>query len=216
MTISSAQASALPYPQLRASGALIHQIPHLGVVVHCGGRVREVGTFLFGADRIHPSDFRDLVAAALEVGSLSPMYEGLDLPHGHPMEVNLISQSPLCVARPGGVIRVTTSVEQVYLFATDLWWPDTISVLLDESATARAVSSRSGEIDGYLDIVQRVVVDSLLDDLMSISLVSVRLPDGDGRGSSSLSVAEMALTHDVVESVAGGLAERLFSLAILG
>jgi hypothetical protein len=216
MTISSAHASSLPYPQLRAAAALIHQIPHLGVVLKCGQRVREVGTFVYGPDHIHPCDFRDLVAVALEEGALGPLYDGLDLPSGKSIEVHLISHSPLCVARPGGVLRVTTGVEQVYLFATDLWWPDTISVLLDESATARAVSDRSGEIDRYLDIVQQVVVDSLLDDLMSISLISVRPPDLSERIFAAEDIADLNVVQEVTESVAQGLAERLSSLAILG
>jgi hypothetical protein len=216
MTISSARASSLPYPQLRAAASLTHQIPHLGVIVKCGQRVREVGTFVYGPDHIHPCDFRDLVAAALEDGTLGPMYDGLDLPNGKAMEVHLISQSPLCVARPGGLLRVTTGVGQVYLFATDLWWPDTISVLLDESATARAVSGRSGEIDQYFDIVQHVVADSLLDDLMSISLISVRPPDRADRFFMAGDSADSAVVQEVTESVAHGLAERLSSLAILG
>jgi hypothetical protein len=217
VTLASAQPSAAPYPQLRASAALAYQVPMLGVQLTSGSRVREVGTLVDGTDQVHPADFRELVATAVETNSLEPIYVGLDLPLGQAIEVRLISRSSECVARPGGVIRSGSTAGVMYLFATDLWWPATVSVLLDETATASIVSSRFGQIDQYLDIVQAVAVDSAFDDALSISMITVRHPRSDARSSVSPAVSQetISLVEAVTESIAQGLAEQLSSLTVL-
>jgi hypothetical protein len=217
VTLASAQPSSAPYPQLRAAAALAYQVPLLGVQLTSGSRVREVGTLVYGSDQVHPADFRDLVATAVDTHSLEPIYVGLDLPIGNAIEVRLISRSNECVARPGGVIRAGSSTGVVYLFATDLWWPATVSVLLDETVTASIVSARFGQIDQYLDIVQSVDVDSAFDDALSISLITVRHPrHGVLRGVDRAVAEETSeLVTAVTESIAQGLAERLSSLTVL-
>jgi len=212
VTLASAQPSAAPYPLLRAAAVLAYQIPLLGVELTCGQRVRQVGSLVYGSDQVHPADFRDLVATAVDTHSLEPIYVGLDLPIGQAIDVRLISRSDECSARPGGVIRVGTSAGVVYLFATDLWWPATVSVLLDETATASIVSARFGQIDQYLDIVQAVDVDSAFDDALSISLITVRHPR---RNNFVVSDEAGELITAVSESIAQGLAERLSSLTVL-
>jgi hypothetical protein len=208
MTLASAQGSSLPYPQLRAAAAVTYQLPMIGVVLTCGDRITEVGTLLDGPDQVHPSDFRDLVSMALDSTSLDPLYSGLDLTHGQAIDVRLVSRSVHCVARPGGVIRAVGSSGPMYLFATDMWWPNTVSVLLDETKIAATISNRFGEIDPYLDIVQNVHVDSTLDDVMSISLITVRCAQS--------AAFPLDVVDQVTESIAQGLAERLTSLTILG
>jgi len=202
----------MPYAQLRAAAALAYQVPMLGVELECGSRVREVGTLIHGPDHIHPSAFRDLVAAAIEVRSLEPIYSGLDLAIGQAIDVRLVRRNADCVGLPGGVIRVGSLAGSMYLFATDMWWPATISVLLDETETAAMVSSRFGQIDQYLDIVQAVDVDSAFDDLLEISLVTIRLQP---RASEFAAGRENELVAAVTESIAQGLAERLSSLTVL-
>jgi hypothetical protein len=207
MTLASVETSSLPYPQLRAAAAVTYQMPMLGVVLTSGNHVVEVGTLLDGPNQVHPSDFRDLVSMALDATSLEPLCAGLNLPSGQAIDVRLVSRSAHCVARPGGVIRALGPTGPMYLFATALWWPNTVSVLLDETEVAATVSNRFGEIDPYLDIVQGVQVDSVLDDVMSISLITVRCAQS------------CAMPFDVVdqvtESIAQGLAQRLTSLTIL-
>jgi hypothetical protein len=209
----TARRSGRPYRHLRAVAALADQVPHLGVVVTSEDEVRSVGSFVDGPDQIHPSEFRDLVIASLEANSLDLVYWGLGLPAGQPVDVRLVTRSDRCRARPGGLISIAGSGDRgdsvggsrdVYVFATDLWWPDTVSVLLDETITARLVSSRLGELDHYLDLVQDVSVDSVFDDLLSISLISLRYRHTGHTG------ADTAL---VLESIAMGLAERLESLS---
>lgn len=212
VTLASAQPSARPYPQLRAAAALAYQVPHLGVELISDSRVRQVGPLVYGSDQVHPADFRDLVSTAVDAHSLEPIYVGLDLPIGMAIDVRVISRSSQCVARPGGVIRAEGLDGGVHMFATDLWWPATMSVLLDETATASMVSARFGQIDQYLDIVQSVDVDSTFDDALSISLITVRHRPGDGR---ALSDEATDLVTAVTESIAQGLAERLSSLTVL-
>jgi hypothetical protein len=212
VTLASAQPSAVPYPLLRAAATLAYQVPLLGVELTCGSRVRQVGSLVYGSDQVHPADFRDLVATAVDTHSLEPIYVGMDLPIGRAIDVRLISRSDECASRPGGVIRAGSSAGVVYMFATDLWWPATVSVLLDETATASFVSARFGQIDQYLDIIQAVEVDSAFDDALSISLITVRHPRNKNLG---LSEDADELVTAVTESIAQGLAERLSSLTVL-
>lgn len=212
MTLNSAQPSGAPYLQLRAAAALAYQVPLLGVELTSDSRVRKVGPLVYGSDQVHPADFRDLVSTAVDTRSLEPIYAGLDLPIGQAIEVRLVSRSSHCVGRPGGVIRARSADGVVHMFATDMWWPATMSVILDGTVAASTVSVRFGQIDQYLDIVQAVDVDSNFDDALAISLITVRHPKGGGR---SLPDGATDLVTAVTESIAQGLAERLSSLTVL-
>lgn len=220
MTRDMVQRSAAPYPQLRAAAALAFQIPALGVQLSSGSLVRTVGTLVDGPDLVHPADFRELVATAMEARSLEAIYLGVDLPVGDAIDVRLFSRRNDCVARPGGVIRVDSTSGLLHVFATDLWWPDTLSVLLDQTEVAGILSARFGQIDPYLDVVQSITMNSVLDDAVDISLISVHhpyragAPTGAVAGISAGDVAGGDLVTIVTESIAHGVAERLFSLIV--
>ncbi|MUH52050.1 MAG: hypothetical protein F2789_12660 [Actinobacteria bacterium] len=146
----------------------------LGVRIECGDQVRIVGTIVGGRDAIHPGDFRDLVGLAIQVDSLEPLRRVLNLPSWVPIDVSLIPTEPSCLVRPGGVVRSVARRGSVYLFATDLRWQFTLSLLLDSTASMRAAMSPVSGAEPFLEAMHAAEVDSLYDEVVAITVVTVR------------------------------------------
>lgn len=165
---------SLPAVELRAAASLAYHLPGIRLVLQSGVQRRTVGTVVDGVEAFHPSTFRELVSCSIADGSLRLFRQELALPETAPVQVGLEALPPSRVVG-SGVIESTGAAGITCSFATEEWWDDPMSVVLDQTPVRRDDGTTS--LDDVVAALSSARVDCVLDEVLAVTLVTVRCAD---------------------------------------